>query len=412
NIIRTGSAASKIYGWFAGCPGPHGYNVGGYGQAFTPIPGMNYQFSGYSFVSSGDDIPGDDTCTKNRCLAKVVFFDAPTGGFELSGNEVVIGDWQTVTDQWNHFSVSAPCPVGAQRVEALILFLQPECDTGSVFIDDTSLFELPTTLTEPNLLVNPSFDGGLTGWSTFSNVYYDGRNWAARTPLGSAKMFSSFDDSSDTGMYQTFPATPGTNYELSVYVLDTCQEDAVRDTNDNFALASIVFTDAVGDTAVGAVDTLIADNTSPLGTWTQYTLIGTAPAGTDSVSPYFLFISPSLLGGAFWFDDASFKELPAAGVSDETRSAEVRLHQNAPNPFGSSTLIRFDLARPAPVRIGVYNVKGELVSTLVDEHMTEGRKEIGWNATDARGKKVAGGVYFYRLVTGDTELTRKMIVLH
>jgi hypothetical protein len=373
---------------------------------------MNYQFSGYSFVSSGDDIPGDDTCTKNRCLAKVVFFDAPTGGFELSGNEVVIGDWQTVTDQWNHFSVSAPCPVGAQRVEALILFLQPECDTGSVFIDDTSLFELPTTLTEPNLLVNPSFDGGLTGWSTFSNVYYDGRNWAARTPLGSAKMFSSFDDSSDTGMYQTFPATPGTNYELSVYVLDTCQEDAVRDTNDNFALASIVFTDAVGDTAVGAVDTLIADNTSPLGTWTQYTLIGTAPAGTDSVSPYFLFISPSLLGGAFWFDDASFKELPAAGVSDETRSAEVRLHQNAPNPFGSSTLIRFDLARPAPVRIGVYNVKGELVSTLVDEHMTEGRKEIGWNATDARGKKVAGGVYFYRLVTGDTELTRKMIVLH
>ncbi|MFC1800341.1 hypothetical protein ACFL2Z_05510 [Candidatus Eisenbacteria bacterium] len=95
NIIRTGSAASKIYGWFEGCPGPHGYNVGGYGQLFTPIPGMNYEFSGYSYVPSADDIPGDDTCTKNRCIAKVVFFDAPTAGYEISANEVVIGDWTT-----------------------------------------------------------------------------------------------------------------------------------------------------------------------------------------------------------------------------------------------------------------------------------------------------------------------------
>jgi len=411
NIIRTGVAASKIYGTFAGCPGPHGYNVNGYGQSFTPIPGMNYEFSGYSFVSSADVIPGDDTCNKNRCIAKVVFFDAPTAGFELSANEVVIGDWTTVTDQWNYFEISAPCPVGAQRVEALILFLQPECDTGSVFIDDTSLLELPTTLTEPNLLVNPSFDGGLTGWSTFSNVWYDARNWAARTPMGSAKMFSSFDPESDTGMYQTFPAEPGTNYELSVHVLNTCREDAVQDTNDNFALASITFIDAVGDSTIATVDTVIGDATSPLGTWTEYSIIGTAPAGTDSVSPYFLFISPSLLSGAFWFDDASFKELPPAGIPDEARPEVVRLHQNAPNPFGSSTLIRFDLARPAPVSIGVYNVKGELVSTLVDEHMTEGRKEISWNATDGRGERVASGVYFYRLVTGNTELTRKMMLL-
>jgi hypothetical protein len=117
------------------------------------------------------------------------------------------------------------------------------------------------------------------------------------------------------------------------------------------------------------------------------------------------------LTGAFWFDDASFKELPPAGIPDEARPEAVRLHQNAPNPFGSSTLIRFDLARPAPVRIGVYNVKGELVSTLVDEHMSEGRKEISWNATDGRGERVASGVYFYRLVTGNTELTRKMMLL-
>jgi hypothetical protein len=410
DIIRTGVAASKIYGEFTGCPGSPQFDVGGYGQAFTPTVGKIYEFNGYAFVSTGDAIPGTETCLNNRCIAKVVFFDADSAGYEISGNEIVIGDGNTVTGQWNEFSVSAPVPPGALRVEALILFLQPGCDTGSVFVDDCSFYELPGE-TGPNLLTNPGFDSGLTGWNIFGNAWSDFRNWAVRTAPGAAKMYSSFDPESDTGMYQTFPATPDTGYQLDVYTLNTCREDAVVDTNDNFALAQIRFRNAA-DSVLASKDTVIADNTSPLGTWTKHTLYALAPAGTDSVDAFLLFISPTLMNGAFWFDDVVFRVGPQAGIPGEPGVVSFELHQNRPNPFSSSTTIRLDMARPGHVSLRVYNVKGELVSTVVDGHMAEGPTHIRWDAKDDSGVEVASGIYFYQLTSEGSAQTKKMLFLH
>lgn len=409
NIIRTGEAASKIYGEFTNCPIPQ-FDVGGYGQAFTPTAGMVYRFSGYSYVSSADALPGTDTCFRNRCIAKIVFWDAPSGGSEISANEVIVGDGNSITDQWNEFAVYAPAPAGAQRVEALILFLQPGCDTGAVYLDDLVFLEMSPT-TEPNILTNPRFDSGLSGWNTFGNVYYDARNWAVRSPAGSAKMFSSFSGTSDSGMDQSFPAAPGSGWQLDVHSLNTCREDPIYGTNDNFALAQILFVDASG-VSIGGDEIVIADNTSPLGTWTKHTVIARAPVGTNSVHTFFLFISPTLQNGAFWLDDASFRQLPEAGVPDLQRPSGATLYQNAPNPFSPATTIRFDLPRAGLVKLCVYNVKGELVSTLADGHMPEGRQEVTWASRDDKGARVASGIYFYRLITEDSVQTKKMMMLH
>ncbi|MBN2185109.1 MAG: T9SS type A sorting domain-containing protein [Candidatus Krumholzibacteriota bacterium] len=101
------------------------------------------------------------------------------------------------------------------------------------------------------------------------------------------------------------------------------------------------------------------------------------------------------------------------GVTDDRvpPPQDVVLHQNYPNPFNPLTTIRFDMPRSAHVKLRIYNVKGELVSTLVDQQMTEGRQEIIWNAGDSRGRKVSSGVYFYRLTAGDIVQTKKMILL-
>ncbi|MBU8920248.1 MAG: T9SS type A sorting domain-containing protein [Bacteroidales bacterium] len=87
------------------------------------------------------------------------------------------------------------------------------------------------------------------------------------------------------------------------------------------------------------------------------------------------------------------------------------LHQNVPNPFNPATTIRFDLPQAAHVSLCVYNVKGELVSTIVDRQMTEGRKEINWMASGNAARSISSGIYFYRLVAGDYVQTRKMVLL-
>ena len=91
--------------------------------------------------------------------------------------------------------------------------------------------------------------------------------------------------------------------------------------------------------------------------------------------------------------------------------ARTALHQNHPNPFNPSTVIRYDLARPGKARLVVYDVRGALVKVLEDRDREAGRYEIGWNGDDQRGNRVASGIYFYQLVTSGFSETRKMVLL-
>jgi len=59
----------------------------------------------------------------------------------------------------------------------------------------------------------------------------------------------------------------------------------------------------------------------------------------------------------------------------------------------------------------VYNVLGQKVKTLVDEHRTAGFHTAEWNSTDNRGVAVASGVYFYRMEAGNFSSYRKMLLL-
>ncbi len=88
------------------------------------------------------------------------------------------------------------------------------------------------------------------------------------------------------------------------------------------------------------------------------------------------------------------------------------LNQNFPNPFNPATTVAFDLAKPASVRIGIYDVSGRLVRTLIDRSMEAGSHEVGWNGTNNMGTGVPSGMYFYRMTTSDGfTATRKMILL-
>jgi C1A family cysteine protease len=89
----------------------------------------------------------------------------------------------------------------------------------------------------------------------------------------------------------------------------------------------------------------------------------------------------------------------------------LKLMQNVPNPFAGTTRISYSLPRAGNVRIDVLAVDGRLVRTLINEPMSPGIHEIDWDATNASGASVAGGIYFYRIVTPEAAATRKMVFL-
>ncbi len=85
---------------------------------------------------------------------------------------------------------------------------------------------------------------------------------------------------------------------------------------------------------------------------------------------------------------------------------EWSLGQNYPNPFNATTVISFGLPMDSHVRLDVYNILGQRVTTLKDEFMSAGNHNVTWH-----DDQIASGVYFYRLQTEEFTQTRKMTLL-
>ena len=90
----------------------------------------------------------------------------------------------------------------------------------------------------------------------------------------------------------------------------------------------------------------------------------------------------------------------------------LALHQNAPNPFNPTTVIRYDVpVGDGNVSLRIYDVTGSLIRTLVDGTVSPGHKAATWDGKDARGNQVSSGIYFYRLTAGSATFTKKMVFL-
>ena len=82
----------------------------------------------------------------------------------------------------------------------------------------------------------------------------------------------------------------------------------------------------------------------------------------------------------------------------------------SPNPFHPTTRIVFETARPARVRLAVYDVHGRLVATLLEGAVAPGRHAAAWNGRDGRGRDVASGVYVVRLESPAGVSARKLVL--
>ena len=87
------------------------------------------------------------------------------------------------------------------------------------------------------------------------------------------------------------------------------------------------------------------------------------------------------------------------------------LRANVPNPFNPLTNVRFALAERGPVTVRVFDLKGRLVRTLVDEVRDAGEHQIQWNGTDDSGRSVASGSYLLRMEASDATESHRMVLL-
>jgi len=84
----------------------------------------------------------------------------------------------------------------------------------------------------------------------------------------------------------------------------------------------------------------------------------------------------------------------------------IKLHQNYPNPFNPSTSISFTLPKQEHATLAVYNPLGQKIETLINEPMVAGNHQVEFNA-----KNMPSGIYYYRIVAGEYQQVKKMVLI-
>ncbi|MEO0083407.1 MAG: C25 family cysteine peptidase [candidate division WOR-3 bacterium] len=82
-----------------------------------------------------------------------------------------------------------------------------------------------------------------------------------------------------------------------------------------------------------------------------------------------------------------------------------------PNPFANQTTIAYHLGNPTKVKLGIFDIAGKLIKTLINKEQDKGSYKFQWNSKDDNGKKVAKGVYFIKLETDKTTEIKKLILI-
>jgi len=131
------------------------------------------------------------------------------------------------------------------------------------------------------------------------------------------------------------------------------------------------------------------------GTSSQTTF--TVPNPLEFATIYYWRVKAVNIGGeSDWSQVGSFT----------TEVRETKIFPNYPNPFNSSTTLKYQLSEQLPVTIEVYDISGRRVAKIVDEEQAAGVYFVPFNAAS-----VASGTYLLRFISGDLTDIQKLTVI-
>lgn len=111
-------------------------------------------------------------------------------------------------------------------------------------------------------------------------------------------------------------------------------------------------------------------------------------------------------------DDWVLKEIREIKYNDISRIPEtLKLEQNSPNPFDSSTIIRYGIPAPGSIKIEIFDTGGTLVFNHRDPAVESGFHQFIWDGLNNYGEMVPSGIYFYQISHELSSLSRKMLLV-
>ena len=87
------------------------------------------------------------------------------------------------------------------------------------------------------------------------------------------------------------------------------------------------------------------------------------------------------------------------------------MKSNYPNPFNPVTTIYYSVKEKSTIKIEIYNLRGQIVKSLVNETREAGSHNVVWNGLDNADKPVSSGIYLYKMKSGNYVSSKKMILM-
>lgn len=204
-----------------------------------------------------------------------------------------------------------------------------------------------------------------------------------------------------------------------------CGDNAISNTfGDTLFVSRYVFdyNSSGSDTGLN-IRTELTDPTA------SFPTIGGAPAvcdGTESITPPIRLVDflnggirvmgndtivDTIVTDTIGTDTTGTDTIGTDTLSDTIGTVSVVAVGNHPNPFNPTTKISFTLTAPAQTSLTIYDILGRKVKSFDMSRLGAGQHQVEWNGDNEQGRRVASGIYLYRLVAGTTAVSRKMVLL-
>ncbi len=115
--------------------------------------------------------------------------------------------------------------------------------------------------------------------------------------------------------------------------------------------------------------------------------------------------------GCIWLIRTDTDGRVATAVRHQPQPHNLELFAGYPNPFNSTTIIKYQTAGDAQVNVDIFDIRGHRIRTLVDKRQAAGTHQIWWDGKNDQGMEFPSGVYVCKIKAGTDIKTLKLTLV-